>query len=376
MNCFYIRSKIRTQKWKLDQAIKKAMKNRISETSINIKKMIESIQRINVEKAKNSDQSDKSKDKLEISIANSFFSSFAMFSTFAVVLISNRLLNCWTLNSEIDTHVWNDSARFQLNRLVNLRNRLRIDKTIYSIENYETIDIVVKKSSDSINIRLLNVVLISSFLINLVCLSKFIAKEIHWNIEKEHLHTNETTFCYTESMRERWNLKNNLSSSNQSNDFAAFGIKSNQSKSDWVTIDAEWHMMLEHVSTDTIANLEKEIDETKIKENAAMLSTIECETCALIKTHHLISRRIDQSKKTLYSFDRIGYDLILMQSTYNDDQWISHFICFFTHINFVWTHFRKNDALSVIKKFVKLTTTRFKQIVRFIRINNEQILRI
>jgi hypothetical protein len=79
-------------------------------------------------------------------------------------------------------------------------------------------------------------------------------------------------------------------------------------------------MMLEHVSTDTIANLEKEIDETKIKENAAMLSTIECETCALIKTHHLISRRIDQSKKTLYSFDRIGYDLILMQSTYNDDQ--------------------------------------------------------
>jgi hypothetical protein len=45
-------------------------------------------------------------------------------------------------------------------------------------------------------------------------------------------------------------------------------------------------------------------------------------------------------------------------------------------MNFVWTHFRKNDALSVIKKFVKLTLTRYEQIVRFIRINDEQILNI
>ncbi len=37
---------------------------------------------------------------------------------------------------------------------------------------------------------------------------------------------------------------------------------------------------------------------------------------------------------------------------------------------------QKNDALSMIKKFVKLTLTRYEQIVRFIRINDEQILSI
>ncbi len=98
--------------------------------------------------------------------------------------------------------------------------------------------------------------------------------------------------------------------------------------------------------------------------------------CALIKAHHLISRRLDQFESTNYSLDRVDFDLILMHRVYNDNQWISHFICFFSHMNFVWTHLRKNDALSIIKKFVKLTLIRYEQIVRFIRINDEQILNI
>jgi hypothetical protein len=45
-------------------------------------------------------------------------------------------------------------------------------------------------------------------------------------------------------------------------------------------------------------------------------------------------------------------------------------------MNFVWTHLKKNDALLIIKKFVKLTFIRYEQIVWFIRINNKQILSI
>jgi NADH:ubiquinone oxidoreductase subunit 2 (subunit N) len=45
-------------------------------------------------------------------------------------------------------------------------------------------------------------------------------------------------------------------------------------------------------------------------------------------------------------------------------------------MNFVWTHSKKNDVLSIIKKFFKLTFTRYEQIVRFIRIDDEQILSI
>jgi hypothetical protein len=171
-------------------------------------------------------------------------------------------------------------------------------------------------------------------------------------------------------------LKNNLSLSNQSNEFAVFATKSVMSKSNRIAIDAEWHIMLSHVNFEIIAHLEKSIDDVKIIDDSSVLTTIACETCAFIKTHHVISRRLEQFESASYLLNRINFDLIFMHRAYNDDQWINHFICFFIHMNFVWTHLRKNDALSVIKKFVKLTLTRYEQIVRFIRIDDEQILKI
>jgi hypothetical protein len=109
----------------------------------------------------------------EITLNVSFAEAFVEKKT------SYKLINCWTLNSEIDIHVCNDSNRFQLNRIIDFENQLIIDKIVYDIENYETMNIVVKELDDSINIQLLNVALISEFFINLICLIKIIKKEIH-----------------------------------------------------------------------------------------------------------------------------------------------------------------------------------------------------
>jgi hypothetical protein len=103
--------------------------------------------------------------------------SFA--ETFAKKQVSYKLINCWTLNNEIDIHVYNDSDLFQLNRIIDSENQLIIDKIVYDIENYETMNIIVKKSNKSINIRLLNVALMLEFFINLICLIKIMKKEIH-----------------------------------------------------------------------------------------------------------------------------------------------------------------------------------------------------
>jgi hypothetical protein len=54
-----------------------------------------------------------------------------------------------------------------------------IEKTIYFIEKYETMNIIVKSSNELVNIQLVNVALISEFFINLMCLKKFLAKKIH-----------------------------------------------------------------------------------------------------------------------------------------------------------------------------------------------------
>jgi hypothetical protein len=101
--------------------------------------------------------------------------SFA--ETFAKRQILYKLMNCWTLKSEIDIHVCNDLNRFQVNRIIDSANQLIIDKIVYEIENYETMNIVVKKFDDSINIQLLNVALMFEFFINLICLIKMMKKK-------------------------------------------------------------------------------------------------------------------------------------------------------------------------------------------------------
>jgi hypothetical protein len=103
--------------------------------------------------------------------------SFA--KTFAKEQFFYKLMNCWTLDSEIDIHVCNDSSRFQLNRVTDSNNQLTIDKIVYDIESYETMRIVVRRLDDSVNIQLLNVALVFEFFISLICLIKMMKKEIH-----------------------------------------------------------------------------------------------------------------------------------------------------------------------------------------------------
>ncbi len=79
----------------------------------------------------------------------------------------------------MNIHVCNDLERFQLDKSANSNDRLHAEKTIYFIKKYETIKILVKDSDDSMKIKLIDVALASDFLTNLVCLKKFVQKEIH-----------------------------------------------------------------------------------------------------------------------------------------------------------------------------------------------------
>jgi hypothetical protein len=86
-----------------------------------------------------------------------------------------------------------------------------IDKIVHDIESYETMNIIVKESNESINIRLLNVALVLEFFINLICLIKIMKKKIHWNIERKRLHRKRIIFCFVESIENHWVLEKNLS---------------------------------------------------------------------------------------------------------------------------------------------------------------------
>jgi hypothetical protein len=172
---------------------------------------------------------------------------------------------------------------------MNSNDQLIIDKIVYNIENYETMNIVIKKSDDSINIQLLNVALMFEFFINLICLIKMMKKEIHCNIESQRLHRKEIIFYIVESIENHWVLENNFS--NQT--FKTFEIKSETLKSDLMITNKKWHEMFEHSRSKIIVHLAERIDEIKVDDLKSASSINKCETCALIKTHEIVFRRID-----------------------------------------------------------------------------------
>jgi hypothetical protein len=371
--CYYLIEELRSIEWKSNEEMMKKIE-KILETNSRIRTTVKwarkSVKR-RLKKIieKEDDFDDESTKKKffndEVTLNVSFAETFAKRQTFY------KLINCWTLDSEIDIHVCNDSDRFRLNRMIDSNDQLIIEKIVYDTENYETMNIVVRKLNDSINIQLLNVALMSEFFISLICLIKMMKKEIYWNIENQRLHRKEIIFCVVESVEDHWVLENN--SSNQT--FETFEVKSETFKSDLIITNKKWHEMLEHSKSKIIVHFAEKINEIKVDDLESASSINKCETCALIKTHEIVFRRIDQKESIDHSLSRIDYDLISMNERYNDNYWINHFVCFRIKINFVYTHSRKNDAFSMTREFLKTTRIKYDQIVRFIRMNDERILR-
>jgi hypothetical protein len=256
--------------------------------------------------------------------------------------------------------------------MIDFENQLIVDKIVYDIENYETMNIVVKEFDDSINIQLLNIALMFEFFINLICLIKMMKKEIHWNIESKRLHRKNIIFCFVESIKNHWVLEKNSLIDDR---FDAFEVKSKAFKSDLMITSKKWHEMLSHSRSEIIVLLAERINEIKIDDLDSASLINRCETCVLIKTHELMSRRFEQKESIDYFWSRVDYDLISMNERYNENFWINHFVDFYTRMNFVYTHLRKNDVLSMIREFLKTIKIKYDQIVRFIKMNDERTLK-
>jgi hypothetical protein len=214
-DCYYLIENIRSTEWKSNEETMKKIE-KILETNSRIKTTVKwarknAKRRLKKTIEKKNDSNDESAKKKsfnfdEVTLNASFAEAFAKRQT------SYKLINCWTLDSDIDIHVCNDSDRFQLNRIADSNDQLIVDKIVYDIENYETMNIVVREFDDSINIQLLNVALMPEFFISLICLIKMMKKEIHWNIESQRLHRKSTITSKRDYLLHRWISRKSLSS--------------------------------------------------------------------------------------------------------------------------------------------------------------------
>jgi hypothetical protein len=164
--CYYLIEELRSTEWKSNEEMMKKIE-KILETNSRIRTTVKWARK-NVKRRlkkvieKKNDSNDESTKKKsfnfdEVTLNVSFAEAFARRQTLY------KLINCWTLDSDIDIHVCNDSDRFRLNRVIDSNDQLIVEKIVYDIEDYETMNIVVKKLVDSINIQLLNVALMSEF---------------------------------------------------------------------------------------------------------------------------------------------------------------------------------------------------------------------
>ncbi len=237
-NCFYILIKNRPSEWKSDPKIEALVIEKIAKSEL-IRKKIYMTQKIVDEDTtdlefKNFNSNFAKSENFSsagINIANSMSvdivavsASFkdavpaAFASIFSGKSYPYKLQNCWTLNCDTDIHVCNDRRQFNLTRVAGLDDMIMTDKIIYAIESYDTVNILTQEPSEqAMPIKLLNVTLAPEFLTNLVCLSKFTDKRVHWNIENNRLHRNESTFCHTQPVGGHWVLEKNPADQNQAN---------------------------------------------------------------------------------------------------------------------------------------------------------------
>jgi Reverse transcriptase (RNA-dependent DNA polymerase) len=284
---------------------------------------------------------------------------------------SYKLVNCWTLDSGTDIHVCNDPKRFKREETARRGVELLAGKTTYQIEAFGTVDITVDTPEGAKTVTLLDVALAPGFLTSLVCLRRFTRKGVHWDTENERLHQHGVTFCYTQDVGDHWVLENREPCA-PINPAGAFAASSRDPKRAVEATATKWHEILGHAGQEAISHLEENVEGATVKGTAP--NTTECDTCALTKAHELVSRRNSQEIPVTKPFERVGWDLISMTTAYNGDKWVSHFTCFVTTFDVVYTHPRKNDALAMFDDFLRWVYANFGTTVNFIRMDNEQTL--
>ena len=59
---------------------------------------------------------------------------------------------------------------------------------------------------------------------------------------------------------------------------------------------------------------------------------------------------------------------------FNGDNWASHFKCYLTGMNHIYTHPSKGHATDIVKEYVSMVKTRYGRTIRFMRADGETAL--
>ena len=393
--CPYLIEHLRSANWRADPEIEKKIQEKLDK-STKLKHDVERIKNQAVQNLQKEKDKTHEADKTD-EPAMSVFAS-AKLGAFATDQLTYKLQHCWALDSAADSHVCNDRSRFNFERPAT-GEQLYAGKTVYPIEAFGSVKITVKTPSGSRILTLLDVALIPGFLTNVAALSKFTERGVHWDTENQRLHRLGETLCYVERVDGHYILERNPAPSSSSSscfasraglssadDDAAANLReaeeatnpreqiSHNTESSELSADsaARWHAAMGHPGQAAISHLESAVTGATVSGRGP--STIDCEACSVSKAHQLISRRPDKEDPAAEPLARVAYDLIQFDSGYNQHVWVSHFYCYFSTMDFVYTHSHKSEATAIIGEFLSMVKNRYGRTVKYLRTDCEPSL--
>ena len=199
--CFYLISIIRSSDWTSDTIIEKKIAEKIKKNQ-RLTKIIENVKKQIKKNSKKKSNIEKLNSFSIIFFKNTFLlaESFAILNVFSTMQQIYKLINFWILNENSDIHVCNNFKRFYLEKTANEKNIIIVEKTIHQIKTFEIVNIITKNLRELISIKLLNMILIIDYFINIICLNRFENKNIFHDSKNDHLQRKNETFCYVKKM--------------------------------------------------------------------------------------------------------------------------------------------------------------------------------
>ena len=364
--CYYLMPSLRPESWKEDPKTREEIDAKIKK-SWKLKQIIKKLEN---ENDKQPDETKNSKNDKQASTAGAFLTRISLMST---ELEEVALKASWILDSGADVHVCNDPERFRRTRDAPVGNRLRMGRGSYPIDAYGSVDIKVQTLEGVRTITLSEVALAPGFATNLVSMSRLNAKGVYWDQRACCLRRDELFFCTLHQKGSLWEVEDPSTRPSDTTKHA-FATRSSKPRLLKQGDASKWHAILGHPGQEALTHLQGSTEGVDMKEGPAGPLTIECEACSLSKAHRVVSRRPDHEEDASKPLERVGFDLIAMPEAYNGHRWISHFVCFQTRMDFVYTHASKSSSTSIVEDFVHLASTRYKRTVRYIRTDGETSL--
>ena len=238
-----------------------------------------------------------------------------------------------------------------------------------SVKTYDSVKITFEVDYENKRTMILtNVNYVLKFMINIISDYILHIKDVDFDTQHTKFHKNDSIFGFAKAKHDHFVMKNNFESMfHQAFFFAIDSIIK-------LITTKNWHKIFVHANNNVILNLERSIKNVKFSNDTKLSKTNECKTCALAKMHKIISRSNEKLKTSSKLFHRVIYDLMQFITAMNKDQWVSHFACFEKDFNLIFTHSNKSNAISMIRKNLKIMQIKFNAKIIFFRIDDERSL--